>query len=295
MDLIGAIIPTFNRKESLRRCLQCLQVQVQEGASWSLAVIAVVDGSTDGTLDMLKNEFPAVEVVRGNGDWWYTKSINEGVKRAQQLNCDFVLTLNDDLTFGPGYISTIMADYRAGGQHSIIGSVSLSSGEPRLITFSGVEKIDFLLKEYNYIPKFSPIQETEISGLKPSVVLSGRGILYPMEVFRRFGLYDERLVQYSSETDYTYHASKNGFKVFISWNARVYEDVKLTSSGAVYNNPTAGSLLKSFKNKYSINSLKKILYYSSKHRGRVSGFFITGVRVMGIIKNFIKVKVKSKA
>ena len=68
MDLIGAIIPTFNRKESLRRCLQCLQAQVQEGASWSLAVIAVVDGSTDGTLDMLdffiETTRPTLERVR---------------------------------------------------------------------------------------------------------------------------------------------------------------------------------------------------------------------------------------
>jgi len=295
MDLIGAVIPTFNRKSSLRKCLQCLKAQVQGETPWSLAIIAVVDGSSDGTLDMLEKEFPDVEVVRGDGSWWYTKSINEGVKRAQSLKCNFVLTLNDDLTFEPDYINTILGDQRASGKDSIVGSVSLSSGEPRLITFSGVEKITYLLKEYNYIPKFSRIRETEISGVKPSVVLSGRGILYPMDVFHRFGLYDEQLVQYSSETDYTYQASKNGFRVMISWNARVYEDVKLTSSGAVYNNPTARSLLKSFKNRHSINSLQKILYYSTKHRGRVGGFFITGVRVMGIIKNFVKVKVKSKA
>ncbi|MBN9383792.1 MAG: glycosyltransferase family 2 protein [Chitinophagaceae bacterium] len=292
---IGAIIPTFNRKESLKKCLQCLQSQVQGEKPWFLAIIVVVDGSTDGTLHMLENEFPEVQIVQGDGNWWYTKSINEGIKKAQTLDCNFVLTLNDDLTFGPDYIGTILGDQLAGGENSIIGSVSLSSGEPRLITFSGVEKIDFLLKEYNYLPKFSRIEETEISGVKPSVVLSGRGILYPMEIFHRWGLYDEKLVQYSSETDFTYNASKQGYKVMISYNAKVYENVKLTSSGAVYNNPTVGSLFKSFKNKYSINSLRKIHYYSVKHRGVVSGWLISGFRVMGIIKNFVKVKVKNKA
>jgi len=292
---IGAIIPTFNRKDSLKRCLQCLKAQVQGTTPWTLVVIAVVDGSKDGTLEMLEKEFPEVEIVQGDGSWWYTKSINEGVKRAQSLHCNFVLTLNDDLTFKPDYISVIFRDHLASGEDSVIGSVSLTSGEPRLITFSGVRQINFLLKEYNYVPKFSSVREEEISGLKPSVVLSGRGILYPMEIFHRFGLYDEKLVQYSSETDYTYNASKNGFKVMISFNAKVYEDVKLTSSGAVYNNPTAKSLFKSFKNKYSINSLHKIYYYSVKHRGGVGGFIITGVRVMGIIKNFVKVKIKNKA
>src|SRR5882672_5699501 len=153
MDLIGAVIPTFNRKESLRKCLQCLKAQVRGDTPWSLVIIAVVDGSTDGTIDMLEKEFPDVEVVTGNGNWWYTKCINEGVKRAKALHCSLVLTLNDDLTFNPDYISLILGDHLACGKKSIAGSVSLSLAEPRLITFSGVEKVNFVLKEYNYIPK----------------------------------------------------------------------------------------------------------------------------------------------
>jgi len=292
---IGAVIPTFNRMASLKRCLQCLKAQTPAGDPWTLFIIAVVDGSTDGTLDMLAAEFPEVEIVRGDGNWWYTRSINEGVKRAQSLNCNLVLTLNDDLTFKPDYLSIILRDHLDNGEDSIIGSVSLTSGEPRLITFSGVEKINYVLKEYNYLPKFSRVREEEISGVRPSIVLSGRGILIPMEAFRRLGLYDERLVQYSSETDFTYNAHKQGFKVMISFNAKVYEDVKLTSSGAVYNNPTAKALFKSFRNKYSINSLQKIFYFSRKHRGPLSGSVIAGLRVVGIVKNFVKIKIKSKA
>lgn len=295
---IGAIIPTFNRKESLRKCLQCLKEQEQGKGSgspaWSLSIIVVVDGSADGTLEMLQNEYPEVERIIGDGNWWYTKSINEGIKRAVALDCTFILTLNDDLTFDPGYLNTLLADQIAAGKGSVIGSVSLSSEEPRLVTFAGVRKIDFMLKEYNYIPKFSPIREEDISGMKPSVVLSGRGILYPMDLFTEYGLYDERLPQYSSETDFTYRASTNGIKVMISYNAKVYENVKLTSSGAVYNNPTVKSLLRSFTNKYSINSLHKIFYYSKRHRGFFPGTLIAGLRVMGIVKNFVVVKFRNK-
>ncbi|HEY4155828.1 MAG TPA: hypothetical protein VGM24_10385, partial [Puia sp.] len=95
--------------------------------------------------------------------------------------------------------------------------------------------------------------------------------------------------------DYTYNASKKGIKVMISYNAKVYENVKLTSPGAVYNNPTLKSLLRSFRNRYSINSLDKIFYYSIKHRGTVSGSLIAVLRVAGIIKNFVLVKIKNKA
>jgi GT2 family glycosyltransferase len=290
---IGAVIPTFNRAASLRTILTCLEHQ-----SYSIDIttvpIVVVDGSTDRTLEMLAAEFPTAAIVHGDGNWWYTRSINEGIRKARQLDCNYILTLNDDLTFAPTYIDTLVGDYFRRGPGSVIGSVSLSAGEPCLITFSGVSRVSFSLKEFNYIAKFSPVDPATLSGLKPSVVLSGRGILYPMEIFDRFGLYDEKLVQYGSETDFTYTASRNGIPVMISYNAPVYENIRLTSAGAVYNNPSVAALIKSFRNKYSINSWYKIRYYSVKQRGLVAGSLLFVLRTLGIIKNFALVKLKNK-
>jgi len=291
---IGAVIPTFNRAGSLIKILACLEKQVFRERTIFLVPIVVVDGSTDGTLEMLAQEFPAIAIVRGDGNWWYTRSINEGIKKARQLDCNFILTLNDDIIFSPDYVDTLVGDYYSSGPGSVIGSVSLSAGEPRLITFSGVSKVNFALKEFNYFPKFSPSAEATLSGLLPSVVLSGRGILYPAEIFDRFGLYDEKLVQYSSETDFTYTASRNGVPVMISYNARVYENIRLTSVGAVYNNPSVNALVRSFRNKYSINSFFKTRYYSIKHRGPFLGTLLSLWRTIGVIKNFVLVKLKNK-
>lgn len=290
---IGAIIPTFNRAGSLASILSCLQSQTFTRPVVVTSIV-VVDGSTDGTLEMLAADFPAAVIVRGDGNWWYTRSINEGIKKARELGCDYILTLNDDLTFAPDYIDTILTDHVAAGSDSIIGSVSLSATTPRLITFSGVSKITSTLKEFNYIPKFSPVDEATLSGVRPSIVLSGRGILYPASIFDRLGLYDEKLVQYSSETDFTYTASRNEVPVMISYNARVYENVRLTSAGAVYNNPSLRALLRSFRNRYSINSWYKTRYYATKHRGALTGSLIALARIAGVLKNFTLVKLRPK-
>ena len=293
MNKIGAIIPTFNRMASLRAILTCIQAQSYTHPI-TLIPIVVVDGSTDGTLEMMADQFPTASIVQGDGNWWYTHSINEGIKKARELNCNFVLTLNDDLTFNDSYINTIFTDHLAAGPDSVIGSISLSATTPRLITFSGVPNVTRTLKEYNYLPKFSPVAEENLSGVKPSLVLSGRGILYPISIFDRFGLYDEQLVQYSSETDFTYTASANGVPVMISFNARVYENVRLTSAGAVYNNPSLRALFRSFRNKYSINSWHKTRYFATKHRGLLTGSLIAILRMAGIIKNFVVIKLKPK-
>ncbi|HEY4936432.1 MAG TPA: glycosyltransferase family 2 protein [Puia sp.] len=291
---IAALIPTFNRAKSLTICLQCLREQNFTDIRATLLPIVIVDGSTDGTLELLKREFPEAVVILGNGDWWYTKCINEGIKTAIRLTCDFVLTLNDDLSFATDYVSNILRDYYSVSPGSIIGCVSLSRDLPRIITFSGVSKISYTLKEFNYIPKFSPVSEEILSGIKESVLLSGRGILFPIGVFEQLGLYDEKLVQYSAETDFTYTAHKKGIPVMISYNAIVYENVNLTSAGAVYNNPSLKKVYKSFQNNYSINSFRKIWYYSIKHRGRISGCFIALLRTAGVLKNYIQIKLKTK-
>jgi GT2 family glycosyltransferase len=291
---IGAVIPTFNRVTSLRNILTCLKGQTPGAHANTVLPIVVVDGSTDGTLEMLAAEFPAATVVQGDGNWWYTRSINEGIAKSRELGCNFILTLNDDLTFASDYIDTILGDQLSAGPDAVIGSVSLSAATPRLITFSGVSRIDHNLKEYNYLPKFSPVDESDLNGTRPSVVLSGRGILYPAHLFDRFGLYDERLVQYGAETDYTYTASGKGIPVLISYNARVYENVQFTSAGAVYNNPSLRALLRSFRNKYSINSWWKTRYYAIKHRGRLTGSLIAVRRMAGVLKNFALVKWRNR-
>jgi len=297
---IGAVIPTYNRKDSLQKILLCLQTQsyphavIPNTPPITVIPIVVVDGSTDGTLEMLATEFPAAAIVHGDGNWWYTRSINEGIKKARQLCCSHILTLNDDLTFNGDYIDTIVADHLAAGPDSVIGSISLSATTPRLITFSGVSKVTHSLKEHNYLPKFSSVDENTLSGVRPSIVLSGRGILYPIAIFDRFGLYDDHLVQYSSETDFTYTASASGIPVMISYNARVYENVRLTSEGAIYNNPSFRALLRSLRNRHSINSWYKTRYYAIKHRGPVTGSFIALMRFAGVLKNFALVKLKPK-
>src|SRR3984957_5224459 len=178
---IAAVIPTFNRAASLKNILHCLGQQVFGEYHVNLLPVVVVDGSTDETLDMLAMEFPGAAIVHGDGNWWYTRSVNEGIKKARQLDCNFILTLNDDITFPPGYIETLLRVYFITGPGSVIGSVSLSAGEPRLITFSGVSKVTRTLKEYNYMPKFSVVSEGALSGLKPSIVLSGPGLLSPAQ------------------------------------------------------------------------------------------------------------------
>jgi len=79
MHKIVAVIPTYNRKNHLRVILNQLLNQKSLGI-YLLDIVVVVDGSTDGTIEMLANEFSKVHMITGSGNWWYTKSMNIGFR-----------------------------------------------------------------------------------------------------------------------------------------------------------------------------------------------------------------------
>src|SRR3954447_12060362 len=118
--MIFVVIPVFNRKVLLSNCLDSLRSQTNQ----NFKVIVVDDGSTDGTSDMLKEHFPEVTVLKGDGNLWWTGSMNVGVRHALALckENDYIMALNDDLVVAPDYIDNY---YRLAAAHpdTLIGSV----------------------------------------------------------------------------------------------------------------------------------------------------------------------------
>lgn len=249
------VVPTFNRKNELATLLKQFKQQYVKGIEFKIVV--VVDGSTDGTLDLLSSEFPEVIVVKGDGNWWFTRSLNEGCKYAVEvLRSKLILTINDDVQIPDNYLETILGNYYKSDPNSIIGSSSYSVTSPRIITFSGFKKQNRLrLKYYKYIPSFTYMEPGELKGIVTTVTLPTRGMLVPSGIMKSINYLDEKTFpQYNSDYDFVLRAAKKGVKIYVSYDAYVFENMQLTSSG----NPR---LTKSFKkylhniffNKYSSN------------------------------------------
>ena len=259
MYTLVAVIPTFNRKELLKNLLT--QLVKQKGDNFSLQTLVVVDGSSDGTLEMLSNEFPNTKIVKGTGQWWFTKSLNEGIKMAQQLSPDYILTLNDDVVLADNFVAKILADCLSVNKgHCIIGSLTLSVEEPDKILFAGIKKIDFIKGSVNqqYLPRNTTYIPKVHKGIKSSPTLPTRGTLIPIEFIKILKGFDERFPQYGSDTDFTLRAFKGGYSVNISYNSIIYAYSNLTGTGSP---KTSGSyymyLQNIISNKYSPTHIGK--------------------------------------
>lgn len=260
------VIPTFNRKKQLSALLSLFKKQIVKDIQFKIVV--VVDGSTDGTIEMLEKEFPEIHIVKGSGNWWFTRSMNEGCKYAvDTLKSSLILMINDDVGIPDHYLQSIMDNYQAYGPDCIIGSSSYSASKPSIITFSGIKhRNPWTLKYYKYIESYVPKEPGELKGMVPSVTLPTRGLLIPSKFLKNINYLDESFPQYASDHDLVFRAAKNGAKVFVSYDAYVFEHLELTSSGNPRLTKSLGQFLKNiFFNKYSSNYFFKDVRMAWRH------------------------------
>jgi GT2 family glycosyltransferase len=99
---VSVIIPTWNRSAELRTCLQALDLQDFAAKE----VIVADDCSTDGTCQMVENEFPRVRLIRGTERLGPSARRNEAISLAQG---EFLLFLDSDITFPtPAVVSNMV-------------------------------------------------------------------------------------------------------------------------------------------------------------------------------------------
>jgi GT2 family glycosyltransferase len=262
---IAAIIPTFNRRQELSDLLWMLgNMDMPEGCE--LDIITVVDGSTDGTIEMLTRDFPHVHSVKGTGNWWYTKSINQGFRYAERLHPDLILTLNDDIIVHDDYLQKLVEAYRKKDPDSIMGSISFTHDQPHRVTNSGVKDRNKLLdKAESYIPFLAHANPSTLTGTLETPVLPGRGMLIPWKIATQLNYFDENFAQYQSDFDFTLRAIKAGFSVYISWDAQVFSMLNKTNSGSSFLKSSWKTYFKNLFNPYSRSYLPNRSRYYWRH------------------------------
>ncbi|OEK06774.1 glycosyltransferase family 2 protein [Roseivirga misakiensis] len=289
MMKIAVVIPSFNRCELLQRLLYQIYEQLPEKDF----IVVVNDGSSDGTSSMLAETFPqAIEVI-GDGNWWYTRSINEGIKRALEEGPSHILMLNDDIELDAQYFEKMIDGAQKQDKDTIIGSLSVTYEEPHLLTFSGVKDFQWWrYRSVDYHPIFQPIDLVDFKGLVPSVILPGRGMLIPVSILEEIGLLNEDYIQYGSDDEICLRARKKGHPVMVNWEAVVYSHHRLTGSGSSFVKESLGSHLRSYLSPYSRNYWRKYVKNIFTYGNKLLFPLTMAIVVLGNLKSFLNFRLK---
>lgn len=103
MPKVYILLPVHNRKIITQEFIKCLLAQTNS----NYHLVLIDDGSTDGTADMVKEYIPSATVLRGNGNWWWAGSLQQGLnwlKKNPPKPSDIIVMINDDVTFKPEFL-----------------------------------------------------------------------------------------------------------------------------------------------------------------------------------------------
>jgi GT2 family glycosyltransferase len=239
-------IPVFNRLEFTKRCLESLRRQ-DHG---DYRIVICDDGSTDGTSEYLQRHEPDVEVVAGNGDLWWTGGINACIEHvlAKCSDDDAIVTLNNDLVVEPDYLSALER-VAAAHPNALVGSACVDIETGKLMPSA---------RRHSWLTaKSTPIRPTPGSSIQPVDRLPGRGTLIRTQVFRDLGLFDfEHLPHYAADLDFAHRASRHGYELLLSYEAKVFSHIDETGMAGVNRSLSMAGLTDFFSNRRSPANLR---------------------------------------
>jgi GT2 family glycosyltransferase len=127
---------------------------------------------------------------------------------------------------------------------------------------------------------------------------SGRGTLFPLEVYKNVGLYDEKhLPHYGADDDLSFKATRTGFKIYIGKDCRVLSHIEQTGMTQVLNNFSIKSFLNYLTNIRSPASLSVRFWYGWNNCPKLlfpSYILLDFIRIIGgYFKSFVHAKNKS--
>src|SRR5438477_3420225 len=126
MDHVGIVIVNWNTRDLLRECLRSLEAG---DPSVSRRVIVVDNASSDGSADMVRAEFPSVEVIANPVNGGFSQANNLGLKalgfdgqrRGQADAPRYALLLNPDTVVPPDALCQLIERADADAKIGVIG------------------------------------------------------------------------------------------------------------------------------------------------------------------------------
>lgn len=222
---LSICIVSYQAADYLRQCLLSIAKYPFEG---SYEIVVVDNASTDGTREMLRTEFPAVQLIQNPGNLGYTLPMNQAMRQA----CGrYVMQLNPDTLVLEGSLNKLV-DFLAKNPNVGIcgpkvlnrdGSLQKSCrrGESRPLAVIG-----YFTPLGRLFPKNQALNEYHLNYLDENSVLSVAGVagscmLMRRELIDQIGYLDEHFFAYQEDADFCFRARQAGWQVFYNPEAQI--------------------------------------------------------------------------
>jgi GT2 family glycosyltransferase len=223
--VLSICILTYQAREFLRGCLNSIYDYPPD---CEFEITVVDNGSTDGTQEMLKREYPQLDLIANPENMGFTAPMNQALQNSKG---DFLLLLNPDTLIEPQAFNRLIDYMERHPNVGICGPKVLNTdgtlqkpcrrGESRpLAVFSYFLGLSTLFPKSKlfgeYLMSYMDEDEThEVAGVSGSCMMVRRAVI------NQIGYLDERFFAYQEDADYCFRTRKAGWKIYYVPTARI--------------------------------------------------------------------------
>lgn len=215
---VAVVILNWNGEHLLRQFLPGV-IQHSQGAE----IIVADNASTDGSVAMLKSEFPAVRVIENSKNTGYTGGYNEALS---QVEAKYYVLLNSDIEVTPGWIAPIVELME---RDAMVAAV-----QPKIRAFKQRSHFEYAGASGGYLDRlgypfcrgriFEALEEDQgqYDDAREVFWASGACMFVRASVFHDCKGFDESYFAHMEEIDLCWRMKNQGWKVMVEPRSVVF-------------------------------------------------------------------------
>lgn len=218
---LSVIILNFNTRELTRTCIR--SVLSSRIAPYTMEVIVCDNGSTDGSVEMLRKEFPDVQIIQNKKNMGFAAGNNPGIRSSQGR---YVLLLNSDTEVPKTTLSTMIAfmdEHPEAGASTCKLILPDGSMDPAChrgfptpwAAFTYLTKLERLFPKSRLFGEYHQGYK-DIGTIHEVDCIVGAFFLVRREVIQQVGLLDEDYFMYGEDIDWAYRIRERGWKILFN-------------------------------------------------------------------------------
>jgi len=195
-------------------------------------ILFVDNGSTDGTIDAVRQSYPEVRTLQLGLNRGFAGGNNAGISMALSEGAEIIGILNNDTIVEAGFLAPLvdaLADFGPTGRLERAVSPDIRySDAPELSWWRG-STLDYRSGWPRHLTKDeqAPADGAEI----PTPLLTGCCMVARAETWRRVGEFDERLFLIYEDSDWSMRATSAGVQLLVVPESRIRHKVSRSFTG----------------------------------------------------------------
>jgi GT2 family glycosyltransferase len=217
---VSIVIVNWNTREILLKCLTSVFRTITKRA---FEVWVVDNGSTDGSPEAVKENFPQVRLIVNKTNLGFARANNKALRRVES---PYVALINSDTVLTPFSVDTIMDFMDANPDVGICGPQLLNEDGTKQNSIANIPTLATELLNKSLLrrlfPERYPGKELDIKEPVEVESIVGACMVARKKAMDRVGLLDEDYFFFLEETDWCKRMSERGWKVYHHPGSRVY-------------------------------------------------------------------------